>query len=735
MVSLASLTVSVRDIAGFDFDERRSSVWIEPNVPFVLADGILVGGRREQVVDGVATFSQLVTTDSADNPASFGYRVTITAPPKGSRNSSDIVTLTTSDFPFTESALLHLIEEAWDGVTAPVTWRSAFLDSVDAKLETAAASADIAVAAADLAESVAGADTADDLITILDNDPGSLFRIQQDARHSKTYAAVFTPEAYGAVGDGVTDDTTAVQDCFTAAGNATGFARSGALVMLSQSYRITRNLYGFGATTFEGPGELVIDADMSLADGHAYWWNMGIKAKAGAKSKWTGRMSVNVRATNNAVYERTVNLHYAEDCEITRCRFDLTAMPLGGIEYPGGAVVGYDNSAWCINPSRKLVKITENTFIAAQTAALGSEGIGIGPAKYVWVLDNYVYGFGDDPIAIHAVDHFTVRGNRCFTPDGRLIIRSSRWGTVADNHLERIANPNGTYTSGGGLLEFNLYAAGSWPASTAVTVSNNYLHLPAGVTGPTYMMRVKGIRDCQVVGNELHSDSPDTSVAGIVVEAETLDGWIDPTGVDTGGVAKLYALRVDGNYVSGAYPRSLSENGSNIIGPVTYRDNLFASYTVASSGSIFAPSNRVTGGNPNSLASVDGKCIPLASLLFEGDLAATAGAITKVTRNGVDRWYPRRKCIITAIEVETAAALTAGYFTVQLKKNGAAAASSDDVGVDTSTARGRRVTYYAATNNRATAATDYFEVITQGVGLTPTPLQCRVRVFGIYTDI
>ena len=80
MATYATLTVPVQDIIGADFNASRASVWIEPNVPFVLADSIRVGGRREQVVNGVATFANLVTTDTADNPASFGYRVTITAP-------------------------------------------------------------------------------------------------------------------------------------------------------------------------------------------------------------------------------------------------------------------------------------------------------------------------------------------------------------------------------------------------------------------------------------------------------------------------------------------------------------------------------------------------------------------------------------------------------------------------------------------------------------------------------
>lgn len=132
MATYATLTVPVADIIGANFNESRASVWIEPNTPVVLADKIRVGGRREQVINGVATFANLVTTNSADNPTSFGYRVTITAPPKGAAKREDIVTLTTSDFPFTATGSLKDIPEAWDNIALPAAWRSAFRDEMQA---------------------------------------------------------------------------------------------------------------------------------------------------------------------------------------------------------------------------------------------------------------------------------------------------------------------------------------------------------------------------------------------------------------------------------------------------------------------------------------------------------------------------------------------------------------------------------------------------------------------------
>lgn len=235
MATYATLTVTVRDIIGADFHESRASVWIEPNTVdgLILADGIRVGGRREQLVGGTATFANLVTTNSADNPTSFGYRVTISAPPKGASKREDMIVLTTSDFPLTGNANLKDISAAWDNITIPPNFRSDFLDQAQAIL--------------DQQEAIAGADTADDLITILDANAASDFRQQQDARllsrgkvvpaaHADTYGHSFM---FGST-TGTGGSSTGVSDMATLIANGLGLpinqhAVSGAALYTSAS--------------------------------------------------------------------------------------------------------------------------------------------------------------------------------------------------------------------------------------------------------------------------------------------------------------------------------------------------------------------------------------------------------------------------------------------------------------------------------------------------------------------
>lgn len=171
MATYATLIVNAKEVIGERFNNANASVWVEPDTPhgLIVVDGttIRIGGRRE-VPDafGIVTFPDLVTTNSADNPTTFGYRVTIECSPTGSREVPEKII--TSSFPLTADANLAAISAAWDGISIPPNWRSDFMDAAQALL--------------DQQEAIAGADTADELITVLDANPGSDFRVQQDAR-------------------------------------------------------------------------------------------------------------------------------------------------------------------------------------------------------------------------------------------------------------------------------------------------------------------------------------------------------------------------------------------------------------------------------------------------------------------------------------------------------------------------------------------------------------------------
>lgn len=139
MASYATLTINAADIIGADFDRSRCSAYIETNTPhgLVVVDGanIRLGGRRENPdATGTITFPNLVTTNSADNPTSFAYKVTIVYVPKGSRKQGHD-SITTSEFELTASADLASISAAWDDIAIPPSWKSDFMDQAQALLD------------------------------------------------------------------------------------------------------------------------------------------------------------------------------------------------------------------------------------------------------------------------------------------------------------------------------------------------------------------------------------------------------------------------------------------------------------------------------------------------------------------------------------------------------------------------------------------------------------------------
>jgi hypothetical protein len=168
MATFVDLTIPAKDIIGSTFDARRAYVWIEANTPgsVIVVDGtnVRVGGRRENVgTDGTVTLAGLVATDSADNPETFEYRVTMVFTPKGAKSQQTIIT---STFPLTATANLAAIPEAWDDITAPPSWRSAFRDEMEALVAEAEAARDAAV-------DLSNIDTPDELVATLLANPAS----------------------------------------------------------------------------------------------------------------------------------------------------------------------------------------------------------------------------------------------------------------------------------------------------------------------------------------------------------------------------------------------------------------------------------------------------------------------------------------------------------------------------------------------------------------------------------
>lgn len=406
--------------------------------------------------------------------------------------------------------------------------------------------------------------------------PGAAVAVRWTAEHvaqltgavATLESVAFNARSFGVVGDGVADDSAALQAAFDAASG------SGALVLPPGTYRITSNLYLFGRLDLiaHGDATILLDADLTLADGVEYWINAGIPSKGGTPATWTGRIEgVNFALSADANVQRMLNVHVGLDWRLDRCTFDLTAVGARGTI---GALGCYNNSAWCAAPSRQHGRITACRFLASQRFNPGSEAIGIGNASFLWVEDNYINGFGDDGIGLHTCTDFVVARNRVYVPDGRIYCSGPRRGRVQDNYVQRIANPDNTWAGGGALMHFEIESVGQ-PAPTDLIVTGNRLVHGAGIPSTTYGLRLRGVRNALVADNSIHDDSGHG--IGITIEGQIAPaGWTDPDGLDNDGNARVRALRVVDNMFTGLTPPPLSQNqpfGGSTVGPIQVAGN------------------------------------------------------------------------------------------------------------------------------------------------------------------
>ena len=160
------------------------------------------------------------------------------------------------------------------------------------------------------------------------------------------------------------------------------------------------------------------------------------------------------------------------------------------------------------------------------------------------ITDNYVTGFGDDAIAVHACTDFTVRDNNCYAIDGRILVSNSQRGAITANRISRIPDSGGTTYSGGGMIWIELEYAYK-PAPADLIIANNVLHHAAGLTAVTYGIRLMGARRCKVVNN-LILDSSGYGY-GVSIEPQYKSGWTDPEGFDNDAIARARDIDVIGN--------------------------------------------------------------------------------------------------------------------------------------------------------------------------------------------
>lgn len=211
---------------------------------------------------------------------------------------------------------------------------------------------------------------------------------------------ITTPELYGAVGDGITDDTEAVQQAFD----------EGNYIILSNDYKITSTLFLDGDKTVVGGGTL--HGWLPAEAAHEYLWILGATDLGVAGNVFTGSVDgVNIKAhTGN--YNYCVSAINADNCQFKNMRFDFSeANCHNKMLYIG------DNADVTPDNSTDKNYLVDNCYFLADSDYESNnnlcESVGVFRRSDI-VISNCTTRYMKDDIGVHHSHFVEIRNNKMF---------------------------------------------------------------------------------------------------------------------------------------------------------------------------------------------------------------------------------------------------------------------------------------------------------------------------------
>ena len=296
---------------------------------------------------------------------------------------------------------------------------------------------------------------------------------------------------FGAVGDGVADDTAAIQAAISYASSV-----SGVVVFPAGAYRIASAIFADGNVSLISSGAvLLIDAAGVFAG-----TNADVVFVFGKDSTWRGSFTgfdIRFSGTPSTIYVLAV--FSGEDYKIVRNRFSGLVSATGGsviLSYFSGLGVSGTAAQKQVNgevSDNVIVFDPNNTVMEAISVQYESVGITI--------RNNHIIGPGDDCIAIHGGRYTKVVGNYCEAKLGRILVSSnsnadSAKGTVISNNVFIKKNSSGN--SAGILVQpVNELAV----APSDIVIIGNYVENSDTTYDLTYPIAIRGASRTFVCNN------------------------------------------------------------------------------------------------------------------------------------------------------------------------------------------------------------------------------------------
>lgn len=254
-----------------------------------------------------------------------------------------------------------------------------------------------------------------DLVGFLQTGTGAVLR----GMRGKLRESLLSPEDFGAVGDGVADDTAVVQACATAAG------KRGFRLTQGKSYRVLSPIVCTGSVY--GPGELYVNANNT--SGLSFSGVTGFEViAAGVRSSQTTGL------------------------------FTGTA-----------AGISIDNCA------RFTVAANEVTYF--------TDGLSVSTCRAFSLVNNDLHEFGQEPIVVRSSSDWRIVGNDCYRHNGDGILikgEGAQGGVIEGNAVRDGVDIYGYATIGGGIT-CNTENGSSVPLTGLKIVGNDVRSVVYGI--------------------------------------------------------------------------------------------------------------------------------------------------------------------------------------------------------------------------------------------------------------
>ena len=330
------------------------------------------------------------------------------------------------------------------------------------------------------------------------------------------------PADYGAVGDGVEDDSVSLQRALTAC------SELGVTCLLpsGKKYLVTTPLFLWGEASLRG--EDSASTILLNAGEEPYILNLGISGKNKLEAPFSGVIShVNFEVIGGQG-GRIIYLWRTRGASILNNTFDVSV-------YPYSATSSGNNNSWVKNGFQNCIRenivITGNKIVGSANN-LGSEGIGLGHFDGAVIERNEIIGVGDDPVGIHFSKNITISNNIMKSVDGRIFVSDSQNVNVSDNQHERVRSAaNNSFYRGISLLYigFESLTSNEYAAPSNAFVRSNILQYPAGAIDGGAAIYIYGPRNVSIDNNTILNNSGEVTATAIHLLPAVFEGfWADP---------------------------------------------------------------------------------------------------------------------------------------------------------------------------------------------------------------